>query len=763
MRGGASVAAAALLAVLVAALCAQAAAPAAPAPAGRVAVVVIDRIGISDIDPSSTPFLADLAGRWACALMVTHSAERETGHEQDRGADFVTLSAGVKAAGSREAGMSFDSGELLASGAVRTTAAEFYTQTTGVPAPPEGVVCLGYSDLVRNNEPSRTDGNVGLLGAQLAGARKRASVAGNTDVYDKAIRFAPLIACAGGAVPAGRVGGLTLPAPREPGGLRTDMPALLSEARRLLGSSDMLVVDTGDTGRVDRQSATLSDEALAAARSRALARADAFTRELAGLLDLERDTLFVVAPGAPEDARLEADYATPFIAAGRGFAPGLLSSDSTRRAGLVSNTDFAPTVLELYDIGVPSSVTGSVTRLATGPPEGGALSYLQGLDRQFLATRDSRWPTVVAYLALALLFFLVGLTCLPIARRMVGDRWQAKVRPLLAPVACVMVATPLAFLLVGGFRYESWVFPAVFCAAYGLAGGLGAYFIARRNKRLDPVTLLCVFSATVILVDLAFGGKMLVFPLLGVSSLEGLRYHGLSNAVAGLLLGYFIWGLAGLAGEAAGRPGPARVATLVAVAVMAFFVGFGSLGANVGGFVAAAATGLIFYFAAAPGRFGVKRVALVAGATASGTLALLVLDSLLVRTHAGRVVTGDSGRALTMLGRKLAILLGQVGGVLGLAVVLITGVLVLALWMKRPGAPWEERWHRDRTVTAAIFSLAAGGIIALVFNDTGITMMGTMMVVTAPAAVYHLVTTPLKIAADPGRGASSTTPSSTRT
>jgi hypothetical protein len=740
-RTGAVLAVSLVLVFLSTALMPVAASPSGGA-SGKVVILVVDRIAPGDITRRETPFLADLASRWSCGLLVTHTAEKETGKEPDLGAEYVSLGAGTRARGSRDAALSFDPAETMASGTSTTTAGDYYQRSTGLSPPPRGVVCLGLPDVEVNNKDSGTADNVSLLATLLAASGKQAAATGNEDSYRRPVRLAPLIVCGTeGTVPRGQVAGFSRAAGNRPGGYRTDMTRLMSSSLRLLGQSEVLVIDTGDTGRVDRESATMAPGALERARRSALERVDDFAASFVPALDLESSLLLVVSPGAPMSARPKGDYTTPFIAAGKGFASGLLTSSSTMRPGLVNNADFLPTVMSFFGAGVPSKVTGSTMKTAGKAPGGKtALAYIQDLDRQFHVTRAARWPAVLGYVILVGVFLLLGLACLPyLSRRLRGGRWRNALMRALGPVSVVVVAAPLSFLLVSAFSYNSGVFPVLFCGLYTLAVGLGAYFLARDNERLDPVTLVCVFSASVMVIDLLFGGRLLVFPLLGSSSLEGMRFFGQSNAVTGMMLGYAVWGVAGLAGDGMrGRTG-VRWAALAALALVSFTIGFGGLGANFGGFVAAVATSLIFFFATSEAGFKRWRIPAIAAITLGATAMIVLIDDLFVHTHAGRAVAGGAGAAVPMFGRKILILIGQIKSVLFLALLMIALVIALALWMKRPATAWASRWKTDPAFTGALFAVATGSVVALLFNDTGIAMMGTMVLITIPTVTYHFV------------------------
>lgn len=717
--------------------------PASGSPAalkGKLVVLIADRVGVADFPTTDTPFCLGLARRWSFGMMVTHTGERENGKEPDLGADYVTLGAGARARGAGGAALSFNSSERPAGFGGTRTAGELYRGFTGGSAPPDGVACLGFTQVLDNNKGAGTGEGAGLMGRLLREAGLEAAAAGNCDSLQKVVRLAPLVCCdESGVVPLGDVsGGTTVFAPKSPGGYRTDYARLLEKSKGLLAASDLLVVDTGETGRIDRESGNMDPDLLARERAAALQRVDRFAREMTSMLDLDSSLLLVVSPGAPMEAREEGNYLTPFIAAGRGFGRGLLTSQSARRPGLVNNVDFLPTAIGYFGLALPSGVVGSEMKTTNGPAD--QVGYLEDLNAQFGVTRKARWPIVVTYAVLVLMTMCLAVLYNPAMRRRRPSRHDRfRVARVVGPAAAVLLAAPLSFLAVSAFRYSGYVFPALFCAAFTLVVGLGAWAMQRRRPRMDPVVSLCLLTASVMVVDLAFGGRLVMLPLLGDSALEGMRLYGLSNTLVGLLLATALWGLSGLLGESGLERPTARWAVLAALLGLSVIIGFGALGANVGGFIAAIATSLTFFVATSRRGFTGWRAAGIAVATAGATAVLILLDSLFLRTHAGKVVSSGAGSFLPLVQRKLVIQMGQISFFFLPALVLIVAVVAMALWLRRPGSFWSRRWEEEKLQTATLFSLVVGGLVALVFNDTGVAILGVITGITMLAMSYYLM------------------------
>jgi hypothetical protein len=303
----------------------------------------------------------------------------------------------------------------------------------------------------------------------------------------------------------------------------------------------------------------------------------------------------------------------------------------------------------------------------------------------------------------------------------------------------VLLAAPLSFIAVSAFSYGGYLFPALFCAAFSLVVGGGVWLLQRRRPRMDPVVGICLLTASVVLVDLLLGGKLVVLPLLGGSALEGMRLYGLTNTLVGLLLAVSVWGVAGLAGRRVLEPGAARWIVFLLLLTLSFAIGFGALGANAGGFITALATTLTFFAATSERGFTGWRTAFIVLATIAGTAVMILVDSVFIHTHAGRVVTGGADKLLPLVQRKLMIQLGQISFFLVPALILIAAVVAMALWLRRRDSFWRKRWSDQKLETATLFSLVVGGLVALVFNDTGVAMLGVMAAITVLAMSYYLL------------------------
>ncbi len=284
----------------------------------------------------------------------------------------------------------------------------------------------------------------------------------------------------------------------------------------------------------------------------------------------------VTRPGSRLGPRLLALGASGLAGGG-----GTLRSPTTRRPGLVTGIDVAPTVLRWIGAAIPAHVQGQALTRA-GPRDAAALTRLSARLR---VISGRRWPTIYAFL-----LGWIGLLAGAAATARPGG-----VRAALRLGALTALWTPCTLLAAAALR------PAASAVevAVVLGGGLGLALLTDRvaawpRGPAAPAAAMVLAYA----IDLAAGSPLIATSLLGPNPLAGSRFFGIGNELeAALPIVLF----AGLAAALPQRPagGPA-----------------------IAGFAGA---GLGFTALAASGRLGadVGAVFTIGGGTAAGTLALL--------------------------------------------------------------------------------------------------------------------------------------------
>lgn len=703
------VAAALLLAVVAGSWSGARAVPssvAASGPAERVLLVGLPGLSWDDLGTGAMPNLDRLAGEGAVAAM---NVRTRSGVPTVR-EGYATLGAGSRVYAHPAADDAIEvAGRIVvpAAAQVRASAGSY------VPSPP------------------------GSLGAALHAAGRRTAVIGTADLpagltgidldgHPSVARPGAVALMDGhGVVDGGNVtgGGLLVEDPRAPFSRRADPEALATQIVAALGTFDVVLADPGDLERADAVADMGAvDRYAVPARARALDGADDLLGRLRDALP-PGTLLLVVSVTPPTDEwRL-----TPVVAAGAGVVPGYLHSPSTRRLGLVSLTDLAPTILGALGAPVPTELPGAVLRYHPAPRAD--LARLARLDRDS-AWREARWLAVTTvFIVLQVgLWFVTGAA---LAGRLAWMR-----RSWLRLVALAVAAFPLAALLLRAVPFVPGMGDAGLAVLVVLDLGIAA--LAARAHRHPLAGLGWVLGATVavVVLDLATGARLQLGGLLGYAPQTSGRFYGLGNTAFGVLAGATL--LAGALHVArAPRPKEAVVATAALFALAVYADGAPGLGADVGGMLTLVPICGLVVVALAGLRLTGRRVA-VAGLATAGVLAVATAVDLLrppgARTHLGRfashVAGGGDGSLVATLARRVDVTLDNVAGSFWTAVTPVIAVLVL-------GAVLWTRYGRTllppaSPLRAGVVGALAAGLVGTAVNDSGIIVVAMVLVSVGP-------------------------------
>jgi hypothetical protein len=411
------------------------------------------------------------------------------------------------------------------------------------------------------------------------------------------------------------------------------------------------------------------------------------------------------------------------MAAGAGFTPGRLTSDTTGRSPYVELIDVAPTILAAMGVAVPSTMAGQRWRMST---RGTTLARDRHdfVDMSRHAQVRSRWG---GWFAAVLIGFGVAACVLGSLFLLCGVRRRAAVEALCYFTSALPVSTYMLQVL----PWWRWNF-VVSSTCVGLLAvvlAVAALVAARRWPPWGGLAFVVTSTALVLGVDLLTGSHLQLDGLLGDSTTVAGRFRGAGNtafavfAAAALLT-------AGVVASALRKHGR-RVAVAGAVVVGLFALvldGAPSLGDDLGGVLAIAPALAVLTLLLLGVRLGV-RVWLVAGALAvlAGG-ALIAYDAIAGGGHIGRFAgqAGSNGARVT-IDRKLAANLGSWHRSDYLAVVGFGVAAVIVTWRRTYRA-----LAASSGVRAAFVAVAVCGVVGGALNDSGVVVPGAVALVAVP-------------------------------
>ena len=378
---------------------------------------------------------------------------------------------------------------------------------------------------------------------------------------------------------------------------------------------------------------------------------------------------------------------------------GSLTSDSTRRSGVVTDLDVIPTIADFLGVDPPADSNGSPIETIEGPPP-------FELHERYLAQRRMYVPIGTAagiYLAIA------GLGAIAVLA--LGSRISQGVRRIFG-WGCLSVAALATGLLAAGHLPElTYATVVPFVALVTVFGTLAFAPLERRDVLLVPagigIAVLAYFALEAILEWTAA-----LTPFVGGSELDGGRFYGLPNVFIGLLIGSCLWVAHRL------RTG-AGVALLVAVAL---FAGLPYVGANLGGGVSLFAAAGLWLAVRERERLGVwKGLGVFVGVTLFGAAVILLAHAISpFETHVTRFEEEVSGIAGVFERFRDRL---QVGFDLiarnPFALIPVLGLPVAIAAVLRPPAALRPSLQRSPAWRDAVLVTLLAGVVAYIVNDSG--------------------------------------------
>jgi hypothetical protein len=421
-------------------------------------------------------------------------------------------------------------------------------------------------------------------------------------------------------------------------------------------------------------------------------------RALLSEVAFERDTdVLVVVVGTQVDAPdwIVLAAGPPGRILSASGPPMGVTSATTRTAGVVADEDVLATIREYLGYRPPGLLGG-------GSPirfEGEAPTDLYKRASDYLRVSD---PLRVAVLVAAIAALGAGILLL----------FFPDLGPLKAAVAVAGLFAVAAMVALVPASVLPSLEPLVLLPVLAVIAGVlfAGALVAGRRDHAAAVAVVAVAGLLLLVIDGVLGWPAEVTPLLGGGALLGVRFFGLGNSGAGILMAGAVFGATWL------RPW----AGTAVLAGAALFAGLPMLGADLGGGVTLFAVAAIWSAWSLRGRLDRWSIGIAVAAAVVGA-GLLVAAHVVwpSPTHVSRAVDAASGpgslvrTALDRLGenvRTTTEVWPAWLAVLGLP------VWLLVAW-RRAGSfrPVLDRrpWWRG-----AVIVLALGGMIGYVVNDT---------------------------------------------
>jgi hypothetical protein len=687
--------------------------------ADQVVIVGVPHLGLDDLESGRMPILDRLRDRGAAAATnVRTLSTRPTTAEA-----YATLGAGVPV----RAGVGVDQALPADAAFEGGTAADVLARRSGVR--PTGELVVPATPEVVAGAGRHVTSSPGTLGQALGDAGVTTAVVTNADTVapdgtPEAHRPAALaVVDHDGSVATGTVAGdaFLVPDVDEPYGVRSDAYGLVDATTAALDRADLVLVDPGDTDRAWAYAARSTPEAAEQARRRALGRVDRYLAHL--VPTLEPDTLLLVVGMTPPTREWEL---TPTVAYGSGVVPGSLHSTGTRRDGLITLTDLAPTVLDWFDVPTPDGMIGRSLRFRSDGLDAGSMQRLNDLAR---SREDVYYPMALTFIVVQALVYLVA--ALAFSQRATRGR---RVGRFLRLAVLTCAAWPLATFLERGVPGIEHLGGPRHLLVWVLAGAAAVLASQARRHPLSPLAWVAGATLAVLLTDVARGADLQMASVLGYSPHTASRYTGYGNTAFAVLAACAVV----LAAAHVARAPRRSEAVLTAGALLTIVLvadAWPTLGADAGGVLTLVPVFGLLVLALAGRRLSWREVALLGGATV-GVLALVAGVDILRGSgqgHLARFVSGaldGDGTMMTTVERKWATNMRVFGQSVWTWMVPITAAFMLYVLVVARG--WQRLLPAGSVVRTGVVATLAAGVVGWLVNDSGVVVTALVFVFVGP-------------------------------
>ncbi|MEZ0446573.1 hypothetical protein [Cellulomonas sp. ICMP 17802] len=466
-------------------------------------------------------------------------------------------------------------------------------------------------------------------------------------------------------------------------------------------------------------------------------------------------TVLVVSLADSGRTALQLAAATGLAPNGEQYAESLLTSGSTRQAGLIQSVDVTPTLLD--GIGLDDSAAAlSGAEILPGPSTAAATARVDRLlDIQRHATMVTRvsGPYSTRLVLIQAVLFIAAAIIL--TRKGRSDR--APLRPalrVLQVAALALAAAPVASFLTNTVPWWRSDMP-ITTFWWVLLGWIALITVVAlvgpwRRNLLGPAGVVAGVTVAVLVIDACTGSTLVIDSPMGAHRVLAARFYGMSNQAFALLTAAGLLLAVAIADPLLrrGRRGLATAAVAGLGLLLVVVDGTPGLGSDFGGPPALILAFAMLTIVVSGRKVNWKWIALigVVGVVVVGGFA--VLDWMRPpadRTHLGRFfATVLDGGLWDVVGRKIAVNLRVLTSwrylVLAIGGVLLTWLVIAGGRPRRgalmgTGSSMAGLQHAVPLLRPAVAAIGAALAVGFLMNDSGIVVPATGIAVAVPCLV----------------------------
>ena len=686
---------------------------AAEPPNQKAVLLVMDYVDTQDLELAKTPNLDKLVKQSGTGLMNIRAKNRYPS------SSYMSIAVGNRVGTINRSELSFNVEEpinnlpnVFEKNEPYWSAGELYHLFTGVKPPQEGIVNL-YTENIKKSaliyNPSYEAGQIGKI-ARTNGLN--VTVLGNADTVDALNRDVALLGMdENGIIPQGDVSSnLVEYDSLMAGGIKTNHDALLQNIKNYLPLSDLLIIDLGDTTRVEMSRFATADQIVLNQRKMAIERNDEFLGRLLYHLDLESTMILIICPNPHKEMLSENNFGlTPVLIHNPNQPGGLVTSSTTRRTGLITNADILPTIFSYLEADFISASNGTNIKMTAN----NSINMVNKELELFKNLRAARSPLHLLFISLVLLVFVMGLW--------INWKKYNKFRYLNILINAVL-SIPILWMFISFTGYHSLVTVLFITLISSLGLGIIINLIF---SPINGIFLITGLTSLLLTIDCFTGAKLMLISPLGSDAIAGGRYYGVGNDFMGILLASSVIFITLLVYRLQLPQYARAIIGGLFLLIISTAIGHPGFGANVGGLITSLFTVGVFILFITNRKINLRQLAIVGLLAIIGVIGVAQFDALYSSnpSHAGKAIssllTGGYQVFYSIIRTKLGILANTVYTSNWSIVFLVAVALLTYLWFKL-NTQITLLALKLPHLMSGIRILIVSTLVIFVVNDTGV-------------------------------------------
>lgn len=663
-----------------------------------VYLVVVNKYTLEDI--SHMPKLKKIIDEGSIGLMNTKGLYGYKGPES-----FLTINSSKKAYTTDEGAKAYNLNE---------NNIEVYERRI---APIEGSYEVGNTNLnkiLEYNKENTYMPYIGALGDSLHEANLKTAIFGNADTIDKVYRPSSLIPMdSKGLIDFGNVDGVLVEDGESPYGFRTDYDKLIKEIGKVKDESSLIVIETGDLDRLSFYSSELTDEMFEKHRTEILYRIDEFLGNFTKEIDKDNSLFIILSPNSGEE-RIQNSKLSPVIIWGHNVPKGILTSSTTRRDGVVTNIDIAPTISNFLNTS-RDNMSGNIIECKKSIEN---LQFILNSNGRIDIVSKSRFYLLNIYSILSIIVMLFVTIVLALKIK-IKDNLYKMLKIFLIAIGVI----PIGFLVASFGKWDTYT-KFILTLLFSIVAFI---FIIYNLKVKNKAILISGLIYGIIIVDMFSGGNLSRYSVLGHDPAIGARYFGLGNELVGVFLGATTVFLSMNLNR-----GGNKFISYILLVLSAIVVGHPKLGANVGGSISIVFALLYFIMESLDREMSLKKILSMGILTILFVVAMAFIDIKFNPnpTHLGKTImmmsSDGNSIANNIAFRKILMNIKLVGSSIwakALYVNIFCQVLIFTVLEDKI----RDIFNKNKYLFIGFVSSIVGSIVGFLVNDSGIILAGLSM------------------------------------